>query len=87
MRALVVHELGEPFEVLRMANTEIPSPGPTQVAIQVEAGGLNFPDVLMCRGEYQVRPPLPFTPGAEVCGRVIAVGESCLLYTSDAADE
>ena len=76
MRALVVHELGEPFEVLRMANTEIPSPGPTQVAIQVEAGGLNFPDVLMCRGEYQVRPPLPFTPGAEVCGRVIAVGES-----------
>lgn len=74
MRALQVHELGEPVDVLRLG--EIPPPVPTgrQVAIQVDAGGLNFPDVLMCRGEYQVRPPLPFTPGAEVCGRIIAVG-------------
>jgi NADPH2:quinone reductase len=34
----------------------------------------NFPDVLMCRGAYQVRPPLPFTPGIELCGEVVALG-------------
>src|SRR5205823_2982657 len=33
-----------------------------------------FPDVLQCRGEYQVRPPLPFTPGSEVAGRVVTIG-------------
>ena len=43
--------------------------------LEVAAGALNFPDVLICRGGDQVRPPLPFTPGAEVAGRVLAVGE------------
>src|SRR5436190_11439149 len=45
------------------------------VRLRVHAAALNFPDVLMCRGEYQVKPPLPFTPGAEVSGVVRAVGE------------
>src|SRR5690606_36563641 len=36
---------------------------------------LNFPDVLMCRGEYQVRPPFPFTPGIELCGKVVATSD------------
>jgi NADPH2:quinone reductase len=36
--------------------------------------GANFPDVLMCRGLYQVKPPLPFTPGVELCGEVVALG-------------
>jgi NADPH2:quinone reductase len=44
------------------------------VRLRVEAASLNFPDVLMCRGEYQVKPPLPFTPGAEVAGVVDALG-------------
>jgi NADPH2:quinone reductase len=46
-----------------------------QMLIEVDAVGLAFPDVLQCRGEYQVKPPLPFTPGGETAGRVIAVGE------------
>lgn len=74
MRALQVHELGEPADVLQLVDIPAPTPAQRQVAIQVEAGGLNFPDVLMCRGQYQARPSLPFTPGAEVCGRIIAVG-------------
>lgn len=74
MRALQVHRLGDPVVVLEMHEIEPPEPGPHQVAISVEAGGLNFPDVLLCRGQYQVSPPLPFVPGAEVCGRIIAVG-------------
>jgi NADPH2:quinone reductase len=38
------------------------------VLLKVRAANINFPDVLMCRGHYQVRPPLPFTPGVEICG-------------------
>src|SRR5262249_42876982 len=44
------------------------------VRIRVRAASLNFPDVLLCRGEYQVKPALPFTPGAEVAGVVEEVG-------------
>ncbi len=75
MRAWRVHELGEPADVLVLEDLEAPEPGPGEVAIDVEAAALNFPDVLMCRGHYQMKPPLPFTPGAEVAGTVRAVGE------------
>jgi NADPH2:quinone reductase len=75
MRAWRVHELGEPADVLVLEDLEAPEPGPGEVAIDVAAASLNFPDVLICRGEYQVKPPLPFTPGAEVAGTVRAVGE------------
>lgn len=75
MRAWRVHELGEPADVLVLEDLEAPEPGPGEVAIDVAAASLNFPDVLLCRGQYQVKPPLPFTPGAEVAGTVRAVGE------------
>jgi len=74
MRAWRVHELGEPDAVMRLEDAAPPQAGPGQVAIDVEAAALNFPDVLLCRGEYQERPPLPFTPGVEVAGTVVAVG-------------
>ena len=54
---------------------DTPEPMTGQLLIEVDAVGLAFPDVLQCRGEYQVKPPLPFTPGGETAGRVIAVGE------------
>jgi NADPH2:quinone reductase len=75
MRAWRVHELGEPEAVLRLDDVEPPAAGPGEVEVDVAATSLNFPDVLMCRGEYQVKPPLPFTPGAEVSGVVRAVGD------------
>jgi NADPH2:quinone reductase len=75
MRAWRVHELGEPADVLVLEDIEAPEPGPGEVGIDVAAASLNFPDVLLCRGQYQVKPPLPFTPGAEVSGTVRAVGE------------
>ncbi|MEU0909802.1 NADPH:quinone oxidoreductase family protein [Streptomyces althioticus] len=68
MQAWQVHELGEPGEVMRLADVERPTPGEGQVLLRVRAAGINFPDALMCRGQYQVRPPLPFTPGVEICG-------------------
>ena len=72
MRAWRVHELGEPAAVMRLEDLPDPDPGPGQLVLAVHACALNFPDVLQCRGEYQVKPPLPFTPGLEVCGTVVA---------------
>ena len=70
-----VHQLGEPIDVLQLDVVDDPSPGPGQLLIDVAACGLNFPDVLLCQGRYQVKPPFPFTPGQEVAGRIAAIGE------------
>jgi NADPH2:quinone reductase len=68
MQAWQVHENGEPSEVMRLTDVAPPTPGDGQVLLRVRAANVNFPDALMCRGHYQVRPPLPFTPGVEICG-------------------
>ncbi|MER7580230.1 NADPH:quinone oxidoreductase family protein [Kitasatospora sp. NPDC097691] len=71
MRAWQVGELGEPAAVMRLAgDVPRPVPGPGQLLVRVRAAAVNFPDALMVRGQYQVRPPLPFTPGVELCGEV-----------------
>ena len=75
MRAWQVPELGEPRDVLTLAEVPDPVPGPGQVLVRVLGAAANFPDVLMCRGGYQVRPPLPFTPGVELCGEVVGTGQ------------
>jgi NADPH:quinone reductase len=74
MRAWQVRELGEPRDVLTLAEVPDPEPGPGQVLVRVLGAATNFPDVLMCRGGYQVRPPLPYTPGVELCGSVVSLG-------------
>ncbi len=68
MQAWRVHRNGEPGEVMVLEETDRPTPGAGQVLLKVRAANINFPDALLCRGQYQVRPPLPFTPGVEVCG-------------------
>ena len=78
MRAWRVHSLGDPAEVLSLDDVDRPVPGEGQLLVRVLAAGLNFPDVLMTRGEYQERPPLPFTPGVEVCGEVVGTGQRVL---------
>ncbi|MGP3954190.1 NADPH:quinone oxidoreductase family protein [Streptomyces sp. 7N604] len=75
MKAWRVHENGEPREVMRLEEVPDPVAGPGQLLLRVRAANINFPDALLCRGQYQVRPPLPFTPGVEVCGEVVALGE------------
>ncbi|MFY9926973.1 MAG: NADPH:quinone oxidoreductase family protein [Streptosporangiaceae bacterium] len=74
MKAWRVHELGEPADVLRLDDVPEPEPGAGQVKVRVLGAAANFPDLLMCRGQYQVRPPLPYTPGLELCGQVVATG-------------
>ncbi|MEV6017115.1 NADPH:quinone oxidoreductase family protein [Streptomyces sp. NPDC051997] len=68
MQAWQVHQNGEPAEAMRLVEVDRPTPGDGQVLLKVRAANINFPDALMCRGQYQVRPPLPFTPGVEICG-------------------
>jgi len=75
VRAWQVTAHGEPADVLRCVDVEDPVPGPGQVLVRVRAVGVNFPDVLLARGGYQVRPPLPFVPGIELCGDVVATGD------------
>jgi NADPH2:quinone reductase len=74
MRALQVHALGDP-RALSLSTVDAPVPGPGEVALDVHAAGVNFPDALMAMGLYQVKPPLPFTLGVEVAGVVRALGE------------
>lgn len=73
MKAIVCEQWGGP-ESLKLMDVALPEPGPRQVRIRVAAAGVNFPDVLIIQKKYQMQPPLPFTPGAEIAGTVTAVG-------------
>jgi NADPH2:quinone reductase len=75
MRAVLCKALGPP-EALALEELPSPRPGPRQVVISVRAAGVNFPDTLIIQGKYQLRPELPFTPGAEVAGVVKEAGEA-----------
>src|SRR5438105_10809033 len=74
MKAWLVNQWGSPDE-MECADVDLPQPGPGQVRIRNRAAALNFFDILQVQGKYQVKPPFPFTPGAEVAGIVDAVGE------------
>ena len=74
MKGWKVSELGEPAAVMRLVDLTVPQPGPGQLLVRVLGAPANFPDVLMCRGLYQVKPALPFTPGVELCGEVVEQG-------------
>lgn len=73
MKAWRVHAWGEP-ETMSFEEVAEPEPGPGQVRIRNHAAGLNFFDILQVQGKYQIKPPFPLTPGAEVAGVVDAVG-------------
>jgi NADPH:quinone reductase len=75
VKAWRVHKNGEPREVMRLEEIPDPEPGAGEVLVRVRAAAVNFPDALLCRGEYQIKPPFPFTPGVELCGEVVSVGE------------
>ena len=75
MRAVMVESFG-PLENAAIKEVDAPTPGPKQVLIEVRNAGVNFPDVLIISGAYQVKPELPFIPGMEVSGVVTAVGEN-----------
>lgn len=59
---------------LRWTEQPTPAPGDGEVLVEIQAASLNFPDLLVVQGKYQIKPPLPFVPGAEFAGVVVAVG-------------
>jgi NADPH:quinone reductase len=73
-RAVICDELSGPESLHFREVAPLAPPGPGEVAIAVKAAGLNFPDLLMTRGRYQFKPPLPFVPGFDVAGVVTATG-------------
>jgi NADPH2:quinone reductase len=74
MRVAQFSEFAGP-KALRVEDVAEPAPGPGDVLIKVTAVGLNFFDTLLLRNQYQVTPPLPFSPGAEVAGTIEAAGQ------------
>ncbi len=74
MKALVCREFGSP-SVLTVEEIASPPPLEGEVKIAVRACGVNFADIVMVKGDYQVKPPFPFSPGLEVAGEIAAVGK------------
>ena len=83
MRAWQVTRNGEPREVLELRDVALPEPGPGFLRVRVAAAALGLPDVFLCRGSYALTPPLPFTPGQELCGLVTAVGDGAEARVGD----
>jgi NADPH:quinone reductase len=81
MKAIVAREWSDPRGLV-MADVERPKPAEGQVVIKVQSAALNFPDILMVAGKYQVKPPLPFTPGFEVAGTIDSVGPGVKAFAS-----
>jgi len=80
MQAWQVRAWGEPEE-MTLAETAIPEPGAGEVRIAHRAAALNFFDILQIQGKYQIKPPFPFTPGADVAGTVDALGDGVTAWS------
>jgi NADPH2:quinone reductase len=82
MRAVSVAYLDGP-DAAQVAEVEDPQPSPGEVLIDVYAAGVSFPDLLLCRGQYQIKPELPFIPGFEVAGTIRSAPEQSELRPGD----
>jgi NADPH2:quinone reductase len=74
MKAVVCREIADDIGTLRIENVELPPLGAGQVRVRMRAAAVNFPDILTVQGKYQHKPALPFVPGTEGAGDVIAMG-------------
>ncbi|WP_166306312.1 NADPH:quinone oxidoreductase family protein [Bradyrhizobium sp. 2S1] len=81
-KAVVCRELGPP-ERLQLENFASVPLKPGEVRVAIRAAGINFPDILMAAGEYQLKPPLPFTPGSEAAGDVVEVNDAAGVAVGD----
>ncbi|ERP89892.1 NADPH:quinone oxidoreductase [Marinobacter sp. ES-1] len=79
MKAILCKEYG-PAETLVIEDVPSPKMGDRGVKIRVKAAGLNFPDTLIIEGKYQLQPPMPFSPGGELAGEVIEVGDKVIRF-------
>ena len=79
MKAIEIKAPGGP-EVLQIAELPMPQASPGQVLVKVHAAGVNRPDILQRQGGYPPPPGAPLTPGLEIAGEVVALGEGILRY-------
>lgn len=75
MRALVCHQISEDWSGVEVRDVDKPRPGPGEVLIKVHAASINFPDLLICQGKYQLKLDPPFTPGMDISGTVSDLGD------------
>ena len=75
MRALVCSALADDLSGVGIEHVPVPEPGPGEVRIRIRATSLNFPDILLCQGKYQLKLEPPFTPGMDIAGEIDAIGE------------
>lgn len=80
MKALRCNQFG-PADRLVVEDVDLPGPGPQEVLVTVKAAGVNFPDGLIIQNKYQIKPPLPFTPGGELAGTISAVGRDVTRFS------
>ncbi|WP_366886159.1 NADPH:quinone oxidoreductase family protein [Novosphingobium sp.] len=83
MRVLEVSALAPDLAGVGLAERPVPQPGAGQALVRIEAASLGFPDLLMTEGLYQAKPALPFVPGMEAAGEVVAVGEGSRWAVGD----
>lgn len=79
MKAIVIHEFGEP-EVLKLQEIDKPKPGPGQLLVNIHAAGVNPADTYTRSGNYAVKPKLPFTPGTDGAGVIDSIGEGVTKF-------
>jgi len=75
MKALVCRALSDDIGTLAIEDVALPPPAPGEARVRIHVAAVNFPDILMVQGKYQHKPPLPFVPGMEAAGEVIALGD------------
>lgn len=81
MEALVCEELTDDFSGVAVRRIPRPTPGPDEVLIKVRAASVNFPDLLLCQGKYQLKLEPPFTPGMDISGTVVELGENVSAFS------
>jgi len=74
VRSVRCHRIAEDIGTVVLEDVDLPPPGAGEVQVRLKACAVNFPDILMIQGKYQFKPPLPFAPGGEAAGDVVAVG-------------
>jgi len=76
LKAIICRAIAEDIGTLKLEDIELPPPKPQEARVRIRAAAVNFPDILTVQGKYQHKPELPFTPGSEAAGDVIAIGSA-----------
>lgn len=81
MKTVRCHEINDDISTVSLDDIDLPAPGGGEVQVAIKACAVNFPDILMIQGKYQFAPPLPFAPGGEAAGDIVAVGAGVTQFS------